>query len=429
MVISAGRRVRGRGLILCLGLAAAAGCDLSPLAGVAPGPLPGSVFSDAPVLPLDENGQLAFSNSVARGDVHVYQLGALAAGDHVTVHVSAPEGGGLDPVAAIFDAEEDLFTLNDDVDLRNGNYDAALDETIRWDSDPYYLAITPSYFGTTSGDYICEVEVTRGGAAEQPHPQTVYLNFSGGFATLQGVGSVDVPPFDSVRVDPDYDGATEEMKRIIIDVVNENFEGLDIVLLNSVDDNPPEEPFSEVFFGTFNSRAFGISESVDHWNKLPKDRSIVFTDKFDDPFYPQPSAHALAVAIGNVASHEVGHLLGLEHTADVTEIMDTTGTASTLLADVTFKKSVLDISIFPIGFQNAPKILSNVLGVTAPANNARARTGAIARALYNELNAPTDETIAAELAHRMVAGGGVIRGKCGCDASAKRFDPARANPL
>ena len=62
--------------------------------------------------------------------------------------------------------------------------------------------------------------------------------------------------------------------------------------------------------------AFGISEEVDHWNKNKSDKSIIFTNRFDEPFSPRPSVNGIGVAIGNVASHETGHLMGLEHVAD-----------------------------------------------------------------------------------------------------------------
>ena len=51
------------------------------------------------------------------------------------------------------------------------------------------------------------------------------------------------------------------------------------------------------------------------------------------------------------------------HTTDVTTLMDTTGTADTLLVDQAFgTATVFD---FPIGFQNAPLLLEESLGLTA----------------------------------------------------------------
>ena len=42
--------------------------------------------------------------------------------------------------------------------------------------------------------------------------------------------------------------------------------------------------------------------------------------------------------------------------------MDTTGAASTLLADQEFKRSVFDLTIFPIGYQNGLKQLLLTVG-------------------------------------------------------------------
>ena len=80
-----------------------------------------------------------------------------------------------------------------------------------------------------------------------------------------------------------------------------------------------------------------------------------------DPVARRPSVDGIAVATGNGASPEAGHLLGLEHVAEVTALMDTTGTASTLLADQEFKVAPLDQSVFPIGEQDAPALLNKVI--------------------------------------------------------------------
>ena len=63
-----------------------------------------------------------------------------------------------------------------------------------------------------------------------------------------------------------------------------------------------------------------------------------------------------------MASHEIGHLLGLNHVDDVYNLMDTTGTAPTFLYDQTFTTSALDDMIFPIGNQDGLLLLLETLG-------------------------------------------------------------------
>ncbi|MFQ5592347.1 MAG: matrixin family metalloprotease, partial [Phycisphaerae bacterium] len=75
-----------------------------------------------------------------------------------------------------------------------------------------------------------------------------------------------------------------------------------------------------------------------------------------------PSAAEMSTAIANVASHEVGHLLGLAHTADSLGIMDVTASLSELLADQDFRRSPLYYEVFPIGHQDAIQTLVDTVG-------------------------------------------------------------------
>jgi hypothetical protein len=91
--------------------------------------------------------------------------------------------------------------------------------------------------------------------------------------------------------------------------------------------------------------------------------SIVFTGMFTPSRFGRVlSAIELGTAIGNIASHELGHLLGLNHVDNVHDVMDTSGDSTTLLGDMHFLNSPLDPMIAPIGTQDSMMLLLETLG-------------------------------------------------------------------
>ncbi|MCP4248391.1 MAG: matrixin family metalloprotease [bacterium] len=117
-------------------------------------------------------------------------------------------------------------------------------------------------------------------------------------------------------------------------------------------------------FGSRNGLAFGIAEAVDHYNARHDDMAIIFTESFDPgKFVETPSAEQLGLAIGNIAAHEMGHLLGLNHVDDPVALMDGASPADTFLEDQEFKTGPLSSDILPIGLQNAARLLSESVGL------------------------------------------------------------------
>ena len=117
-----------------------------------------------------------------------------------------------------------------------------------------------------------------------------------------------------------------------------------------------------MYFGGADYQAFAISEEVDTFNKNPSDKAIIFTQGFQGAFSGTPTFEQMAVALGNTVAHEVGHLLGLVHTADCNDLMDTSCFNDRLLSAEKFSTAPLDQSVFPFGNQPAKDILTWVLG-------------------------------------------------------------------
>ena len=79
-------------------------------------------------------------------------------------------------------------------------------------------------------------------------------------------------------------------------------------------------------------------------------------------FSTLPSTQGLAVAIANVASHEAGHLLGLNHVDNDAALMDDRSAADVFLSDQEFMESPLSNDIMVIGTQDAVLLLDETVG-------------------------------------------------------------------
>jgi hypothetical protein len=339
-----------------------AACDTVVLPGVPTGPI-GSSISTATQLKLDAAGRGNVSSNISGSKVDVYDLGAVSPGDRLIISVKPQPGSKLDPTIAVFNENEELFALNDDVDLTSGLLDSAIDEIVTVASNHYYLAVAKFFFDNQGGTYLGTIEIQRGVGVSTPAVQVLWLNFAGGSVTIPGEGTYNVKVFDAADVDAAYAGQTAVIKAKIIEIVKSNFRNTGLSIITSDDVAAPAQPFSTLYFGAFSGTKFGVAESVDQGNRDCCDDGIVFTDDFDKPFAPKPSTEGIAIAIGNVAAHEAGHLLGLSHVADVTALMDTTGSASTLLADQEFKTAVLSNTVFPFGKQNDMALLLRVVPI------------------------------------------------------------------
>lgn len=327
---------------------------------------PNDDFDQAVIAVFDENGDAELKGSVPqRGDLDVYRLGPLSAGDRLIVDMSTV-GSALDVSIAVFDSQRRLMVNNDD--RTPENLDSLIDWVVRDDGSEYYLVVTTAAFaasGTFTGSYAADISVIGGSQVPAPREQVVVLDFDGGQVNSPVLGSLNLGPFDAAEIDSRYAGTTDDMIARIREVMEQNYERFNVTVLTTDDEPPPAgTEVSRIFFGGFNAGAYGIAEDVDLYNVDLCDDAIIYTESFTtNQFSRPPSASSMGLAIGNVAAHETGHLLGLNHVDNDADLMDDRSMADAFLTDQEFMESPLSSDIMPIGTQDGVLLLSDSVGL------------------------------------------------------------------
>jgi hypothetical protein len=323
---------------------------------------PGTNTSISSAAALDlSTGEIRFVSTIRSGrDINVFQLGSLAAGDRIVADIQA-QNDNLDAVAAVFDADARLVDFNDDRDPNDLN--PLIDFVLRANPGAYFLAIIGFPGSGTTGEYEADVRIQRQVGVPAPHNQIVFLDWRGGSGiAIPNVGTFDLSPFSATDVGfPN--SQTQALKDATLQVAQDRYHGFDIAFLSSDHEAVPAAAHSTVYFGGDVPQAFAVSQDIDSYNQNPSDDSIVFVNDFANSFSHPPSFNEMATALGNTVAHEVGHLLGLVHTADCLDLMDTSCANDRLLVPQELSTAPLDASVFPFGVQPEPDLLTWILGL------------------------------------------------------------------
>jgi hypothetical protein len=289
------------------------------------------------------------------GDYELFDLGAARVGEEWSVSRPISLFGSGTFLVVLLDAD---YTLLRRVRVSTGS---RLEHVIRADIPALYVGVAPA--GGSGGEFDFTVRQRVNVDVPGPAPQVVYLNFDGaGDLSVHSQRGISFAPFDADMLGPSYAGATDLVKAAIVDVIREDYAAYNVLLVSSDEGPPPEGAYSTVHFGAYDSRLLGLADSVDQYNADQTQNAIVFVESFEDFEVMGLDEEEMAQMVGNVASHELGHLLGLFHTKVPEDIMDTTGTAWDLAANQAFAGGELEDSVFPIGYEDPHQRLLETVG-------------------------------------------------------------------
>lgn len=312
-------------------------------------------------VPLADDLEIIGGAIRGSNDVDVYDLGPVVTGDRVLVTLSA--SANLRAAMAIFDETGATLLVNDHQNVYLGQRGPFIDVVFQRPSQQCFVAVaaTPGFAG--QGDYVLGAGVSPGAAPRTPQPDTILLDFDGGQNVRIGTRSpLDVPRFDAADIDASFAGMTELLVEEVVRRVREDFAGLDVTILSTSEGDSGGHGISRLHFGAVDYALLGVAESVDEYNATRNQRAIVFSESFSVFMRINPRLEDMAQALANVASHEIGHLLGLVHTEDPVDIMDVTASLNQLLRDQTFGKSPIYRLVFPVGEQDSGQLLLDSVG-------------------------------------------------------------------
>lgn len=334
-------------------------------------PIPGSptfqesaennLFERADMVRVGTDPEVIAGSISTVSDVDVFDLGPAQVGDRLVVRMTAD--ASLNAAIALFDDTGTSILINDHRNVYLGVREPFIDYVFQRPSQSCYVAVTATPGNPSFGDYVLSASRFSGVTPPPYRPDAILLVFSGTDAVTIGTRApIDVPAFNAADIDAVYRNQTERMVRGVVALVREDFAGLDVSVFSTSEGDQFDGEMTRVFFGAHDPGLLGVAEGVDEFNATKAQNAIVFTNTFQVFSQLNPSVDQMAQAIANVASHEIGHLLGLVHTADPHGIMDVTASLNQLLTDQHFRHEPIYSMVFPVGFQDSPQYLLDAIG-------------------------------------------------------------------
>ena len=316
-------------------------------------PAPASFHSEG-----DHEANVLIGRLGDAGSYDLYEFGPSPAGDRWSItNRNLLTGAAF--VLAVFDENMDLLA-------RSGSGpDPSLTVVLRHDCAAVYVGVVAKA-GGASGAYFFHVSRSHGNQVPVPQAQLVWLDFGGASGlNINRYGSLSFGAFSGSMIGERFADATDELKQLIVDTLLRNFADYNITVMTSDTTALPSEPYTTVYFGGRGDAQLGVADNVDAYNGNPQQNAVVFVEALADYEGVPLTVAQVGTMLGNIASHELGHLLGLHHVrggenvmsrADANTIWDMAGPQQ-------FDHADLDQQIFPVGRLHVPRLLEETVGL------------------------------------------------------------------